>query len=51
VKDIFYHTFEVGFKAHIIGYKGVKWGCTTLKQIEARDRAIAKVCAKGHVVT
>jgi hypothetical protein len=46
VRDKFHCNFQASFKAHPFEYKGVNLGFTTTNQIEAKDRAINRACAK-----
>lgn len=45
--DRFHCSFQVGYKVHPIGYRGINLGFTTPQQVKAKARA--KMCAKGHV--
>jgi hypothetical protein len=50
-KDKFHQNFQVGYKAHPLGYMGANLGISTTTQSKARARARARarMLAKNHV--
>jgi hypothetical protein len=45
----FHLNFQVGSRAHPLGYVGINLGISTTAQSKARTRAKARMLAKGHV--
>jgi hypothetical protein len=52
-REKFHQNFQVGYKAHPLGYKGVNSVISTLAQLKARVRAKARarMLTKSHVST
>ncbi len=46
--DRFHCSFQVDYKVHPIGHRGINLGLTTPQQVEAKARV--RMCAKGHVI-